>query len=124
MISLPLIPLAGSPALWGLLPFLMMAVAAMWWALQRNHRDRDITENLVIWPDTMTLVRAGPHDKQAEWQANPYWVTPVLRKTGGPVPNYLTLRGGDREVELGAFLTEDERVALYAEISVRLRQLK
>ena len=100
------------------------AVAAIWWALQRSYRDGDITEHLTIWPDRMTLTRQGPHGKRAEWQANPYWVTPVLHATGGPVPNYITLRGGDREVELGAFLTEDERITLHGEVTNLLSHMK
>lgn len=124
LISLPLITLIGTPVLWGMLPFLMLAVAAIWWALQRSYRDGDITERLTIWPDRITLVRAGPHGKRAEWQANPYWVTPVLHATGGPVPNYITLRGGDREVELGAFLTEDERITLHGEVANLLSHMK
>lgn len=124
LISLPLITLIGSPVLWGMLPFLLLAIAAIWWALQRSYRDADITEHLTIWPDRMTLVRAGPHGKRAEWQANPYWVTPVLHATGGPVPNYITLRGGTREVELGAFLSEDERVSLFADVKSLLGHIK
>ena len=46
----------------------------------------------------------------------PTWVTPHLHVTGGPVPNYLTLRGGPREVEIGAFLSEPERLALRDEL--------
>ncbi len=124
LIALPLITLVGSPVLWGLLPFLIAAVAAIWWALKRSYRDRDITETLTIWQDRMTLHRIGPHQKRADWTANPYWVTPVLHATGGPVPNYVTLRGGDREVELGAFLSEDERISLHRDISRMLLQLR
>lgn len=35
---------------------------------------------------------------------------------GGPVPQYLTLKGGGREVEIGAFLSPEEREALYPDI--------
>lgn len=123
MISLPLIALIGSPVLWAMLPFLMLAVGAIWWALQRSYRDGELIEHLTIWPDRMTLVRMGPRGKQAQWEANPYWVTPVLHASGGPVPNYITLRGGDREVELGAFLSEDERIALFGVVSEMLRKI-
>jgi hypothetical protein len=37
------------------------------------------------------------------------------------VPNYLTLKAEGREVELGAFLSEGERVALRGELADRLR---
>ena len=48
----------------------------------------------------------------------------ILHSTGGPVPNYLTLQGGPREVELGAFLSQDERVALRAEVQAALARLR
>jgi uncharacterized membrane protein len=44
----------------------------------------------------------------------------ALHEEAGPVPNYVTLRGGDREVEIGAFLSADERAALYDELTHRL----
>ena len=36
------------------------------------------------------------------------------------MPHYVTLCGKGREVEIGAFLSEDERVSLYDELSDRL----
>ena len=37
------------------------------------------------------------------------------------MPNYVTLTGGGREVEIGAFLTEEERIALYDDLKEKLR---
>lgn len=124
LISFPAIALIGTAELWGVLPFLVLAVTAIYWALQRNYRDSQIVEHLTILPDRVTLVRQGPRGKRADWEANPYWVTPVLHPTAGPVPNYVTLRGGDREVELGAFLSEAERITLHAEITKMLATLR
>ena len=45
-----------------------------------------------------------------------------MHEKGGPVPHYVTLSGKGREVEIGAFLSEDERKALYGELSDALRQ--
>ena len=56
-----------------------------------------------------------------DWEANPYWVRAKLHTKGGPVPNYLTLTGGAREVELGRFLTPLERVELKGLIEKELR---
>ena len=47
-----------------------------------------------------------------------------LHQTGGPVPNYLTLKGDGREVELGAFLSEEERLALRDDLHQRLVALR
>ena len=43
---------------------------------------------------------------------------------GGPIPHYITLKGAGREVELGAFLSEEERVALHDDLRKRLGELR
>jgi hypothetical protein len=99
-------------------------LAGVWWALNRSYRDAEIVEDLALWPDRMTLVRHGPRGRRQEWEANPHWVRVTLHRSGGPVPNYLTLQGGPREVELGAFLSEDERIALRDELYAALEKLR
>ena len=87
-------------------------------------RDAEIVEEMEITPDQVTLVRHGPRGKRQDWQANPHWVRLTLHASSGPVPNYLTLKGDGREVELGAFLSEDERIALRDELSQKLNGLR
>ena len=116
LLALPLITQIGHPGLWVLLPCLLAALAGLWAALARNARDRAITEDLTMSADEVTLTRHGPHGRRQDWQANPHWLRLTLHESGGPVPQYLTLSGGGRVVELGAFLTEAERVALKGEI--------
>jgi uncharacterized membrane protein len=122
LISLPLITMLGSPVLWGLLPFIALAVAGVWWALMRSYRDGQILEDVTLSPAVMRLTRHGPRATRREWEANPYWVQVTLHPTGGPVPNYLTLKGGPREVEIGAFLSDEERCALYDELLMALHR--
>lgn len=121
-IAMPLLGLLGSPLLWGLLPFLLAAIAGIWWALERSYRDGEILEDLTLAPDRLTLLRRGPQGKRQEWQANPHWVKVRLYPKDGPVPDYLTLKAEGREVELGAFLTATERRALHSDIREYLRQ--
>ncbi len=121
-IVLPLLGLIGSPVLWGILPFLLGALWAIWGALEKSFRDAEIVEDLRLTPDLVTLVRHGPRGKRQDWQANPHWLRLALHATGGPVPQYLTLQGEGREVELGAFLTAAERRALAAELTELLRE--
>ena len=124
LIALPLMGTLGSPVLWALLPFLLGAIWAIWFALRKNGRDRDIVEDLAFDPDRITLVRHGPKGRRQDWDANPYWVRVTLHETGGPVPNYLTLKGEGREVELGAFLSEEERIALRDDLARRFAALR
>jgi uncharacterized membrane protein len=120
MITLPLYPLLGTAVLWGLLPFLMLALAGLWWALQRSYRDANITEILTLTPHSITLTRSNPSGPPKIWQANPYWTRAQLHPTSGPVPYYLTLTGNERTVEIGAFLSEAERRRLYGELATAL----
>lgn len=120
-IVLPLLGLIGSPVLWGILPFLLGTLWAIWGALEKSFRDAEIVEDLRLAPDRVSLVRHGPKGKRQDWQANPHWLRLTLHATGGPVPQYLTLKGEGREVELGAFLTAAERRTLAAEITEILR---
>lgn len=119
LIALPLLVLLGSPVLWGLLPFLLLTVWGIWTALNRSFKDGEILEDLRLGRDDISLTR---HDRKGahHWQANPHWVRVTLHKTGGPVPDYLTLSGNGREVELGAFLSPEERRALDIDLRKRL----
>lgn len=124
LIGVPLVAVLGSPVVWALLPFLVGTIWAIWFALAKNGRDRDIVEDLILSPTQITLSRQGPKGKRQDWQANPYWLRITLHPTGGPVPNYLTLKAETREVELGAFLSEDERIALCNDLERRLAAIR
>lgn len=119
LITLPLLVLLGSVLLWALLPFLALALFGMKFALDRNRAHAQVLEVLTLGPEEATLVR---HDNRGaqRWNCNRYWAQVHLHKTSGPVPNYVTLKGGGREVEIGAFLSEDERKALFDDLSTAL----
>lgn len=112
LISMPLLSILGTSVFWALLPFLIAAVWGIWVALKRSWRDRALYEDVTLWDDLIRIERHDPRRAVRDWEANPYWVRPTLYAKGGPVPNYLTLKGGTREIELGAFLTPLERVEL------------
>jgi uncharacterized membrane protein len=124
LIALPLLSILGSPVLWALLPFLGATVAGIWLALRRNGKDRHIVEELVLTPNRVSLARHGPRGQKQDWEANPHWLRITLHEEGGPVPNYLTLKAKGREVELGAFLSEEERIALHNELREILLTLR
>lgn len=121
LVLIPLLAVIGSVLLWGILPFVLLALGGMWWALDRSRRNARIIEVLTLTPDRARLVRRDPGGRVLNWECNRYWTTPELHADGGPVPFYVTLRGCGREVEIGAFLSEEERVALYDDLTVRLR---
>ncbi len=115
MLTLPLIPLAGTAVALALLPFLVAVPLALGFAIRRNARDGRLTEELRLWPDLVAVVRREPQGRVLRWEANPYWVRLTLHKDA-KLDNYLTLKGAGREIELGAFLSPEEREALAEEL--------
>lgn len=124
LLMMPLLAVVGTPILWGLLPFAMGVLALTWVLLERSYADGHLTEVLTIWNDRLELVRHNPRGPEQRWEANPYWVRVDLHRKGGPVENYLTLSGSDRTVEIGAFLSPEERVALRDDLQRVLARLR
>lgn len=122
LLLLPLLAALGTNVLWGLLPFMLLVVWGIWFALQRSYRSGDIREELRFDAASLHLVRRDPGRPPREWQTNSYWVRVALRP--GPVEDYLTLTDGKREIELGAFLTPDERRDLCRGLQTRLAQVR
>lgn len=119
MLTLPLFAVLGSPVAWVLMLFFLLAIAAVWRAILSNRDDRSMHEELTLTPESLRLQHVPHRGPVLEWEANPHWVSVNLRKDG-PVECYLTLRGGGREVELGTFLTPEERETLYEELRDRI----
>lgn len=125
LLALPILALVGTSALWGILPFCAVVFWGMWAALRVNGRRASHTrEELTLSPERLTLEHVPPSGPVLLWEANPHWVRLSLHESGGPVPDYLTLRASGREVELGAFLSGDERRALYRDLTDRLARLR
>ena len=123
MLLLPLFAVLGSPVLWGLLPFVLGALALTWHFLRRSYAAGALREDLTLDPDSIELVRTNPRGQAQCWRANPYWVRVELHETAGPVENYITLTGAGRSVEIGAFLSPDERASLRDDLQARLAQV-
>ncbi|MCQ0971163.1 DUF2244 domain-containing protein [Paracoccus sp. TK19116] len=119
---LPLMAVVGTVVLWGLLPFIVIAVAGVWIGLERTYRTGRTTEILHLTRDSLDLRRSDAGRDDRIWHANPYWVRAILRR--GPVESYLTLTDGQRELELGSFLTPDERRSLHDDLLRRLADLR
>ncbi len=114
--TLPLYGLLGTVFLWGILPFILIMVGGLWWALERSYRDGDIREDLTLETNTLCLTHHPARGEAKSWDCNMYWVKADMHVHGGPVPHYVTLTGNGRTVEIGSFLSEDERKKLFTEI--------
>ena len=122
-LALPVLPFAGTPVFWGLVPFVAGAFLLFRHMIRRNRRARSLHERLELWPDMIRVERVEPDGTVRDWQANPYWVRVHLREDT-EIEHYLTLEGAGREIELGAFLTPEERVTLAADLERALARAR
>lgn len=112
---LPLLFVTGTLAFWGMAPFLGLAFFGIWYAIRRNGRNLTLSETLWIWRDEVRVERSEPNGRVLRWQAEPLKVR-IRLHDDAKIEDYLTLSGGGRVIELGAFLAPEERVALADEI--------
>ena len=123
LIALPLFNVLGTKVFWGLFPFLFLTLMGIWFALRKSLKDRQILEQLTLYKDELILIRQDPTGEQKEWVCSPYWSKLRMYDKEGPVANYITLSGNGREVELGSFLSEDERKELFSDLNRLLNKL-
>ena len=115
-LALPMLAVTGTTAMWGLLPFALAAIWALWFAIQKSYASGRTHEVFRLSRESLVVTRRDPGHPDRTWRTNPYWVRPMIRHDG-PVEDYLTLTDGQREIELGAFLSPEERRSLQAELS-------
>ncbi len=121
--AIPVLPFVWAGAYWVLLPFVGVAFTSLWLAFKVNNRHGQLREHISLWQDLIAVERHEVNGDIKRWRCNPYWMRSKLVKEGGPVDNYLTLIGADREIELGVFLSPEERVELLAEIEAAIKRL-
>lgn len=120
--ALPVVAMLGTSVLWGLLPFVLLVIGGIWFAIQRSYARGDMAEELTLDRKAAHVSRRDPDGRLREWTTNSYWLRATLRR--GPVESYLTLTDGQREIELGAFLTPEERRSLHDDLQRRLASLR
>lgn len=118
---IPLFGLLGTVLLWGMLPFVLLTLGGLYFAFMHTYRTGDAHEELLIGPEQTELTHTPYKGDVQNWVCNTYWARAQIYPRGGPVPFYITLTGNGREVELGRFLSEDERKVLIAELKEALR---
>ena len=118
--SLPMAALIGKIALWGMFPFILITLLALYYFVMRNYDDGTVNEHIRIWPDLIAVHRHNPRAPDQYWTANPFWVRMKMIDTKA-LENYITLTGGPRDIEIGAFLSPEERKDLFKDVDDGIR---
>jgi uncharacterized membrane protein len=97
---------------WPVLPFAGLELAALGTAFWVTQRRAGVRELVQVEEDRVTFLREGLGQSVEREFRRPWVRLELQRAPVGHWPSRLLLAAHGRSVEVGAFLTEDERVAL------------
>lgn len=104
---------------WPVMPFAGLEIALLIWAVRASMRKGQERETITITGDSVAVIRSTQHGEQSSVFPR-HWVKVKLHAPLAALhPSRLTLESHGRALEVGRFLTEDERRGL----AVRLKQL-
>ncbi len=109
---LPIIPFIGSPIGTTLTIFSGLTFYLFLTLLQKNFQQGSTFEEILISKNKIIVVHQEKNKEQMTWECNPYWTKVHLHINNPKLKNYLTLTGKGKHIELGAFLSPDERLEL------------
>ncbi len=113
---LPLIPFIGSAIGTTITIFSGLTFYLFLTLLQKNFQQAYIFEEIFISKNKVIVVHQEKNKEQKTWEGNPYWTRVRIDVNNPKLKNYLTLTGKGQHIELGAFLSPDERIELRDEI--------
>ena len=109
---------------WPVLGFFGLDILLIYWAFRANYRSAREFETVEISPDALTITRQSLDGSVRRFDFQPYWVRIFLDEEPSG-SNRLRLRSHGNEVQIGKFLSDDERRTfaeiLEAEIRTSLR---
>ena len=84
------------------------------------YENQNICVLLEISKNKIIVIHKERNKEQKIWEGNPYWARVDVDMHNAKLKNYLTLAGKGRHIELGAFLSPDERIELRDKIQIAL----
>ena len=92
-------------------------------AFKQNFRGSRRYETVQLTDKTLTAERIAPSDKRERWRFQPYWLQ-IKIEDNPASDSTLVLRSHGRVVEIGSFLTTDEKVDLANALCNELTKLR
>jgi uncharacterized membrane protein len=108
---------------WPILPFMLADIALLWWALRASTRASTAREHLTLNHNGLELLRISPTGTTRATRLEPHWTRVELEPLGED-GNRLWLKSGQRQLNVGAFLSPPERIEIARVIEDGLRRVR
>jgi len=100
---------------WPIFGFLGGEWLLFWFLFRKNHRGDDRAERIRLYADHLVFERYDRRGGHTKEKLQPYWLNVILERAEEP-DNALYLRSHGRSIEVGAFLSPQERRDLAGEL--------
>jgi uncharacterized membrane protein len=100
---------------WPIFGFLGGEWLLFWFLFRKHHRGDDRAERIRLYPDHLLFERFDRSGGHTVERLQPYWLNVILERGDEP-DNALFLRSHGRSIEVGAFLSPQERRHLAGEL--------
>jgi uncharacterized membrane protein len=104
---------------WPIFGFLGGEWALFWFLFRRHHRGDHRAERIRLYADHLLFERLDGRGRGFTERLQPYWLNVILERAEEP-DNALFLRSHGRQIEVGAFLSPQERRDLAEELRIVL----
>ena len=108
---------------WPVFGFLGLDVALVYVAFRMNYRDARRYETVTLTDDELTVRKVDPSGRRRTFQFQPYWLQVDLDDPPGP-GSELMLRTHGMALEIGKFLTAEEKADFARALRAELRSLR
>ena len=120
----PIVPFLGSQVGITLTLFSGITFYLFLFFLEKSFQSGQLYEEIKISSEKIEITHKEKNKKKLTWEGNPFWTKVVMEDKENKVENYLTIQEKGRHIELGAFLSPDERKNLKNEIQNALAKAK
>jgi len=106
---------------WAIIPFALLELAVLYVALRIIDRHSGDFEKIAITGDRLTIEKSE-RGRVVRHELNVLWASLVVRREGVGGRVAVAVRSHGKEVGVGDFLTDEQRMDLAGELRRRLRQ--
>lgn len=104
---------------WPIFGFLGGEWLLFWFLFRKHHRGDERAERIRLYADHLLFERYDRKGGHIKERLQPYWLNVILERAAEP-DNALFLRSHGRSIEIGAFLSPQERRDLASELNIVL----
>ena len=104
---------------WPVFGFFGLDVAAIYLAFKINYRAAQMFETIRLTDGDLVIHHVSPLGEDSEWHFQPYWVR-VLIEPVNEFQGDMILTSHGRRLNVGAFLSLEEKVALASALQIAL----